>query len=206
MAIAPLGVTHRRQEKTHKGPAPPGPLGWCRIPAVSLTTQPRAFRATRSLHEGHAIAVLLLTSFAATATFAAPPKSQQQPPADAKQQLLALEKEWVAAETKHDGVTLRRILDNKFLATFGAGKPRDKETFIKELLSGPADPTESQKLTDETVIVDGDTAVVLGIDTLHGTEDGAPYTLVARYTTIYIFRRGQWLALAEHLVKVPDAK
>jgi hypothetical protein len=156
--------------------------------------------------KSRAIAVLVLTSFAATSTFAARRNSQNQPPADAQQQVLDLEKEWVAAEIKHDGATLRRTLDDKFLATFGAGKPRDKEALIKDLLSGPVDPTESQTLTDETVIVDGDTAVVMGTDTLRGTENGAPYTLVARYTVTYIFRHGQWLALAEHLVKVPDAK
>jgi hypothetical protein len=49
-------------------------------------------------------------------------------------------------------------------------------------------------------------AVVVGTDTLGGTNSGAAYTVVSRYTVTYIRRHGQWLALSEHLVEVPQAK
>src|SRR5208282_3212344 len=127
-------------------------------------------------------------------------------PSDAKQQVLNLGEEWAAAEMKHDANTLRRILDDKFVASFGARKPYDKEDFIKLICSGDVDPTESQTLTDETVIVDEDTAVVVGTDTLRGTKNGTTYTEVARYTVTYIHRQGQWVALAEHLVEVPQTR
>ena len=135
-----------------------------------------------------------------------PKNSKTLPPADAKQQVLDLENEWVAAEHNHDAATLRRILDDKFLASFGAEKPLDKEAFIKEIVSADVDPTESQTLTDRRVIIDQDTAVVVGIDTERGTRKGAAYTVVYRYTVTYIRRNGQWLALAEHLVEVPQSK
>ena len=124
----------------------------------------------------------------------------------AKQQVLELGKEWVAAEVKHDATTLRRILDDKFVVSFDAKKPYDKEAFIKEILAGDVDPTESQTLTDETVVIDHDTAVVVGTDTLRGTDKDAAYTADSRYTVTYIRRHGQWVALAEHLVEVPQAK
>jgi steroid delta-isomerase-like uncharacterized protein len=126
--------------------------------------------------------------------------------ADAKQQVLDLEKEWVAAEHSHDVAALRRILDDKFVASFGAGKPSDKEAFIKGIVSSDVDPTESQTLTDRTLIIDQDTAIVVGTDTERGTRNGAAYTEVARYTVTYILRNGRWLALAEHLVEVPQGK
>jgi hypothetical protein len=129
-----------------------------------------------------------------------------KPPVDEKQQLLDLGKEWVAAEIKHDVTTLRRILDNKFLASFGAEKPYDKDAFITHIISNDVDPTESQTLTDESVIIDQDTAIVVGTDTVRGTDNNLPYTQVYRYTVTYIRRNGQWLALAEHLVEVPHAK
>ena len=134
------------------------------------------------------------------------PKNPEISSADAKQQVLGLENEWVTAEIKHDTATLRRILDDKFVASFGAAKPYDKEAFIKAIITGDVDPTESQVLTDRTVIIDHDTAVVVGTDTLHGTRKGAAYTEVARYTVTYVRRNGQWRALAEHLVDVPPAK
>ena len=155
---------------------------------------------------GRVLCLTLAPCMAASSVAAEPNKSQTPSPTDAKQQVLDLGKEWVAAEVNHDASTLRRILDDKFVASFGAKKPYDKETFIKRIVSGDVDPTESQTLTDETVIVDHDTAVVVGTDTVRGTESGAPYTAVYRYTVTYIHRRGQWIALAEHLVETPQAK
>jgi len=134
------------------------------------------------------------------------PKESGVSSADAKQQVLDLSKKWVAAEIQHDATTLRRILDEKFVASFGVEEPYNKETFIKAIVTGDVDPTESQTLTDETVVIDQDTAVEVGTDTVRGTDKGAAYTVVYRYTVTYIHRNGQWLALAEHLVRVPEAK
>ena len=127
-------------------------------------------------------------------------------PSAAKQQVQELEQEWVAAEHNHDAAELRRILDDKFVASVGAEKPYEKEAFIKEIVSGDVDPTESQTLTDRTVIIDHDIAVVVGTDTQRGTRKGAPYTAVYRYTVTYIRRNGSWVALAEHLVEVLQGK
>jgi hypothetical protein len=138
---------------------------------------------------------------------AAEPNGAASPSAgDARQQVLDLGKEWVAAELKHDAVALDRILDDKFLASFGSRMPDNKAAFIKAITEGKVDPTESQTLTDESVIVDRDTAVVVGTDTVHGTDNGAPYTVVYRYTVTYVRRDDRWRALAEHLVKVPQAR
>ena len=135
-----------------------------------------------------------------------PQSSKPHSPSDARQQVLDLEKEWVAAENKHDATTLRRILDDRFVVSYGAENPYDKETFIKNMVTGDVDPTASQTDTDQTVIVDGDTAVVVGTDTARGTKNGVAYTGVYRYTVTYIRRHGRWVALAAHLVKVPEAK
>jgi hypothetical protein len=159
------------------------------------------------VHRAVRILCLTLACCMAASLVAAEPKNPKtQPPADAKQQVLDLGKEWVAAEIKHDASTLRRILDDKFVASFGADKPFDKEGFIKQIVSGDVDPNESQTLTDETVVIDQDTAVVVGTDTVRGTEKGAAYTVVYRYTVTYIRRQGQWVALAEHLVEAPQGK
>ena len=48
--------------------------------------------------------------------------------AKAREEVLRLEREWATAEDKHDEATLRRILDEKFVVTFGSKKPPyDKE-------------------------------------------------------------------------------
>lgn len=149
---------------------------------------------------------VLIACCVAVLSESAEPKNSNVPSPDAKQQVIDLSKEWVAAEIKHDAITLRRILDDKFVISFGAEKPYDKEAFIQLTVKSDVDPTESQTLTEQTVIIDQDTAVEVGTGTERGTEKGAAYTVVYRYTVTYIRRHGQWLALAEHLVQVPQAK
>lgn len=127
--------------------------------------------------------------------------------ARARQELLAIEKQWTTAEDKHDAATLGRILDDQFVLTFGtSAPPRDKAGFIQQMMSGEIDPTASQSLTDPTVVIAGDTAIVVATDTMHGTDKGRAYSAVFRYTATYIRRNGQWVALAEHIVRAPQRK
>ena len=115
-----------------------------------------------------------------------------------EQVLRKLEREWIDAETRHDAVALRSILDDKFVATFGAAKPLDKDAFIKDVTAGPVDPTVSQELSDQTIVVADDTAVVVETDTERKVRDGKPSAAVYRFTVTYIRRGGHWVALAEH--------
>ena len=134
-------------------------------------------------------------------------RPQTVQPADARQELLNLEKEWARAEDNHDEAVLRRVLDERFVGTFGSGKTYNKEAFVKAILAAKVDPNGSpQTLSYEAVIIDGDTAVLVGTDTRHGTRDGAAYTEVAKYTVTYLHRNGRWMALAEQLFDVPQAK
>ena len=120
---------------------------------------------------------------------------------DAKQQASQLLRDWVTAENEHDAAALQRILDDNFISTYEAGKPTRKEAFIKGLTKGKADPRQSQSLTDETVIVEGDTAILVGTDTFHRTDGAKPDGLALRYTITCVRKNGDWVALAEHIVK-----
>jgi len=142
---------------------------------------------------------------AAFAHAAAPTAQEQAAAPSAEEQIRSLEQEWVDAEIHRDAVALRRILDEKFIATLGAGSPLDREAFIHAVVSSTASDV-SQTLSDPTIVVDGDTAVVVGTDTLRGVANGVPYTHSYRYTATYIRRGDRWIALAEHLVRVPEAK
>ena len=103
--------------------------------------------------------------FAVLAVLVAAAVARAAQPTDAREQLLNLEKEWTLAENKHDVTALRHILDDRFVATFGAAKTYDNEAFIKLFAAGDDDPTESETLTYEAVIIDGDTAVLVGNET-----------------------------------------
>lgn|SRR6185312_3758771 len=119
--------------------------------------------------------------------------------ADAKQML----RDWVTAENEHDAAALERILADNFISTFEAGKPTRKAAFIKSLTKGKADPAQTQSLTDETVIVEGATAILVGTDTFHRTDHADPDGLALRYTITCVKKDGRWVAIAEHIVKMP---
>ena len=152
------------------------------------------------------LGLIVVGAFSCLRAFAGEPTVESTTVAQAAQQVLDVDRAWADAEVKHDAAALRRILDDHFVATFGAGKPYDKEGFIKAVIGGAPDPTESQDLSDRTVRVDSDTAVIVETDTLRGTNEGKAYANVYRITTVYIRRNGHWVALAEHLVRVPPEK
>jgi len=121
----------------------------------------------------------------------------------AEQQVSRLLRDWVTAENEHDAAALERILDDQFISTYGAGKPTRKAAFIASLTKGKADPKQSQTLEDETIVVEGDTAILVGTDTFHRTDHAEPDGLALRYTITCVRKNGRWVALAEHIVKLP---
>jgi len=157
---------------------------------------------TRTIRLGLCSLALVGAAFAQAAGLTT---DEQAAAASTEEQIRSLEQEWVNAEIRRDAVTLRRVLDEKFSATIGAGSPLNREAFIHAIVSDTATDV-SQTLSDSTIVTDGDTAVVAGIDTLHGVAHGARYTHTYRYTATYIRRGGRWIALAEHLVRMPEAK
>jgi Domain of unknown function (DUF4440) len=128
-----------------------------------------------SIHRERASWILLLTLACGLSgpSMAAQAKSPGAASAeDDKKQVLNLEDAWVVAENKQDVTTLQRVLDDKFVSSSGAKKPVDKQAFIREIVSGDVDPSASQILSERSVILDGDTAVVVGTDTASGVDGG----------------------------------
>jgi hypothetical protein len=103
-----------------------------------------------------------MAAFIATSSLADESKGPRVPDAaEAEKQVLSLSRQWVAAEDKANILRLRSILDARFIATFGSGKTYTQEAYIKGVVgNGAVDAMASQTLTDETVVVDRDTAVV----------------------------------------------
>jgi ketosteroid isomerase-like protein len=121
----------------------------------------------------------------------------------AEQQVSQLLRDWVTAENEHDAAALDRILDDQFISTYAAGKPTRKAAFIASLTKGKPDPRQTQSIEDETIVVDGDTAILVGTDTFHRTDHAEPDGLALRYTITCVRKNGRWVALAEHIVKMP---
>ena len=144
-----------------------------------------------------AIAVVLVAS---TALAACAGKRVDEPsaaaaatPTSANEELMALDREWVEAEVKHDRKVLERILDDGFVATFTSGTTYDKPAYIAAVVGAPITPFE---VIHDLVRVHGDTAVV--IDRV-GTAPGTKVVWIA------IRREGRWRVIAEQFIAIAAA-
>jgi hypothetical protein len=137
-----------------------------------------------------ALAVTFLVLFGARAQADGPAPSALTD----EQQVIATETDWVQAEIHRDAAMLDRVLDDRFLVNSSKGPPRDKTSVIADTLGWNM---VSQTITDRTVLVDGDTAIVFGTANFRFAVEGKDDEVSsARYTTAYIKRDGRWRALA----------
>ena len=122
-------------------------------------------------------------------------------PAVAEREILDIERAWDDAEVHRDGAAIDAILDDRFVLTYGGEAPLDKATIIKMVLSNnnpsPLTPSETR------VLVDGDVAIVTGVETVDKVVDGKPVKRANRHTTTFAHRDGHWRALSVHMAPVP---
>jgi ketosteroid isomerase-like protein len=123
-----------------------------------------------------------------------------------ERQILSLVREWVDAETNRDEATLRRILDDRIVATFGTGQPFGKEDYVKAVMAVGKSKMLGHDLREQAVVVEGDTAVEVGTDAMRFVTEGVESISTYRYTTTYIKRGDRWTVLAVHMVKLPPEK
>lgn len=120
---------------------------------------------------------------------------------DTERAVPALEGQWVQTEIHRDRAALERILDDRFVGTFGSHKTVGKEEFIKGIIAGTG-TVLSEELTDRIVLLADNAAVVVETDTAKGKNAaGEPWNVILRITTTYIKRDdGRQVALAEQIV------
>lgn len=104
------------------------------------------------------------------------------------QPIKAFVREWVDAKTRQDETTLRRILDDRIVATFGNAAPFGKEAHVKAIMETGKRKMLGHDVRDQTIVVDGDTAVEAGVDAIRFATEGAESVSTCRYTATYIKR------------------
>jgi ketosteroid isomerase-like protein len=122
----------------------------------------------------------------------------------AAQEVLKTEQEQRDAYLKRDIAKTERLVADEFILTSG----RDigtKQTLIGSMKSTPADPTLTLTSEDTRVMINGDTAVVIGrrVERRRREDNNREGVAYARYARTYIKREGQWRLLSEHLQALP---
>jgi ketosteroid isomerase-like protein len=116
-----------------------------------------------------------------------------------EQRVLALEDEYVAAEISRDEATLRRIVDDRFVFNSNSGRTSGKVDLIHNILGWRM---TGQTITERSVLVEGDTAVVFGTAELRfASDDKEDAKSLLRYTATYIKRQEEWRLIALHMAR-----
>jgi ketosteroid isomerase-like protein len=149
---------------------------------------------------------VLLGTVAAHAACTADLRESSDRTAAIQKELIAIVQAWAKAEEKRDAAKLTRILDDRFIVTVDADSPMSKEQYIRWIANDEMYVILSQLFTDETVVVDRDTAVFLGTDTIRGTDKGVSFAQKGRFTVTFVRRDGRWVALAEHFATAPGTR
>jgi len=131
-----------------------------------------------------AVLALLFTSVLAAAP-------QQQNISDEGGRVLALEKAWNLALEEKNTKALDMLLAHTMVSIDIDGSVASRSEFLASIKSSDYQP--SQAVTEQsTVQVYGDTAVVVGIFRVKGTEKGKPYVHRERFVDTWIKINGTW--------------
>jgi ketosteroid isomerase-like protein len=115
-------------------------------------------------------------------------------PANDEDQILSLERDWVRAVVDEDRGTLNELLDESYVEMGAHGARRAKRDV---LAAAPPPATSTQTLEDIQIRVNGDTAIVTGVNRYRAS----PVASVAsvRFTDVFERRDGRWRVVASQL-------
>jgi ketosteroid isomerase-like protein len=110
--------------------------------------------------------------------------------------LLYIENDWNDARKRKDVAWFDRIITDDATAVSTGGAILTKAQFLESIRTDKS-VLESIELLEPSVRVDGNTAIVTGINRFRGRdEQGKPFDRRVRFTGTYIKRDGRWLAWA----------
>jgi hypothetical protein len=101
-----------------------------------------------------------------------------------------------------DKAMLQKITSEQLSYGHSSGTIEDQATFIETLVSGKSDFVTID-LTDQTVSVSGNTAIVRHNLSATTNDGGNPGTVKLHIMTVWQKQKGQWKMLARQAVKLP---
>ena len=143
------------------------------------------------------IAVAVLCLFALSLGVAQPAFAK----GGAEDEIKKLEQDWAAATVKDGAAAVDKYEADDIMSVDPTGRVTDKTQDKKDLSSGDL-KLQSIDLSDLTIHVYGNTAVVIGTSTIKGSYKGQDISGAYRYTDVWVKRGGKWQAVASQSTKV----
>jgi uncharacterized protein (TIGR02246 family) len=119
-------------------------------------------------------------------------------------QVLDVNKALVAAVLKQDAVALQNLMADDLLYVHGDGQLRGKKAFIEEL--GKHLTYKGIELSDESVRVNGNLAVVSAKAAFLVFEHGGDAQTVAQITRVFVKNNGKWQLALHQATRLPQPK
>jgi ketosteroid isomerase-like protein len=113
----------------------------------------------------------------------------------AEEEIQSLEQERNVAILNGDAAALDRMTADDYTFITLRGELRTKSEVVKGFQLGSF-KYESRQISDLTIRVYGDTAVVTGRSNQKGMENGKNYSGDYRFTRVYVRQKGRWLTVA----------
>ena len=101
-----------------------------------------------------------------------------------------------------DKVRLQKLTADQLSYGHSSGKVEDKATFVENIVSGKSDFVTID-LTNQTIAVSGDAAIVRHTLSATTNDSGKPGSVKLNILLIWQKQKGEWKLLARQAVKVP---
>jgi len=122
------------------------------------------------------------------------------PGGKAEQEIMKVSGELIEAFGRNDIAALDRLYADDFVVTQASGLTR-KAQLMNTWKSGRVKYTSASDL-ERSVRVYGDAAVTTGILTLKGQNPSGDFTILARYTGVWVKQEGQWRIVAAQFTNI----
>jgi ketosteroid isomerase-like protein len=125
--------------------------------------------------------------------------------ADDVEDILKLDHENTVATWTADARWFEEHLDDYFLQVTANGTVKNKREVVRDL-TGPGFAMDPYEPSEVKVRVFGDTAIVTGRVHQRFLRAGKLFEFDARYTDVYVQRKGRWLLVTAHASSVAKPK
>lgn len=119
-----------------------------------------------------------------------------------EQELIQIQQELCAAWMNKDRATIERILDPEWSVTKATGEIATKSEVLRDAFELGKLTLNSAQVSDVRVRIFGDTAVVTGRSAVAGSAAGQAFSVILRFTDVFVKRPEGWRAVASHATRI----
>jgi ketosteroid isomerase-like protein len=139
--------------------------------------------------------VVMAAALGVATLTAAPVGAQGMGAPSVQDQIKKMEKDRAAAVVKADVATLEGLTSDDYILINANGQVSNKAETMSNIKTGKIKLT-SNEVSDMTVRVYGDTAVVTGKSTAKGSINGIELKGPVMFTRVYVKKNGKWQSVA----------